>query len=100
MDLKLLTEDGVWQTLLQRKYIGSKTLSSVVWKPGDSHFLAGLMATKKFSSAMVLSLFMMDHRYGFGRTTGLIMPRSRTSSLFCIISFVIKVISLARFNRA
>jgi hypothetical protein len=43
---KLLTEDGTWQTILRRKYIGSKTLSQVVWKPGDSHFWAGLMATK------------------------------------------------------
>jgi hypothetical protein len=45
---KLLTEDGVWQTLLKRKYIGSKPLSQVLWKPGDSHFWAGLMASKKF----------------------------------------------------
>jgi hypothetical protein len=44
---KLLTEDGVWQTLLKRKYIGTKALSQVIWKPGDSHFWAGLMATKK-----------------------------------------------------
>jgi hypothetical protein len=44
---RLLTEDGVWQTLLRRKYVGSKALSQVVWKPGDSHFWAGLMATKK-----------------------------------------------------
>ena len=44
---KLLTEDGVWQTLLRRKYIGSKALSQVYWKPGDSHFWAGLMAAKK-----------------------------------------------------
>jgi hypothetical protein len=45
---KLLNEDGVWQTLLRRKHIGSKALSQVVWKPGDSHFWAGLMASKKF----------------------------------------------------
>jgi hypothetical protein len=44
---RLLTEDGVWQTLLRRKYIGSKALSQVFWKPGDSHFWAGLMAMKK-----------------------------------------------------
>ena len=44
---KLLTEIGVWQTLYKRKYIGSKALSQVYWKPGDSHFWAGLMATKK-----------------------------------------------------
>ena len=45
---KLLTEDGVWQTLLRRKYIGSNALSQISWKSGDSHFWAGLMATKKF----------------------------------------------------
>jgi hypothetical protein len=45
---KLLTENGVWQTLLKRKYIGLKALSQVLWKPGDSRFWAGLMASKKF----------------------------------------------------
>jgi hypothetical protein len=44
---RLLTEDGVWQTLLRQKYIGLKALSQVLWKPGDSHFWTGLMATKK-----------------------------------------------------
>ena len=44
---KLLTEDGVWQTLLKRKYIGTSALSQVYWKPGDSHFWSGLMAAKK-----------------------------------------------------
>jgi hypothetical protein len=45
---RLLTENGVWQTLLRRKYVGSKALSQVFWKPDDSHFWAGLMATKKY----------------------------------------------------
>jgi hypothetical protein len=35
---KYLTEDGVQQTLLNRKYIGSHELSQVYWKSGDSHF--------------------------------------------------------------
>jgi hypothetical protein len=39
---------GTWQNILKRKYIGQKALSQVFWKPGDSHFWAGLMATKKF----------------------------------------------------
>jgi hypothetical protein len=43
---KLLTESGMWQTLLKWKYVGSKALSQVSWKQGDSHFWAGLMATK------------------------------------------------------
>jgi hypothetical protein len=45
---KLLTEDGTWQIILKRKYIGPKALSQVLWKPGDSHFWARLIATKKF----------------------------------------------------
>ena len=36
---KLLTEDGVWQTLLRRKYIRSSAVSQISLKPGDSHFL-------------------------------------------------------------
>ena len=45
---KLLSEEGIWQTLVRRKYVGEKAVSQVVWKPGDSHFWAGLMATKKY----------------------------------------------------
>jgi hypothetical protein len=45
---KRLTENGVWHTLLKRKFMGTKALSQVLWKPGDSHFWAGMMATKKF----------------------------------------------------
>jgi hypothetical protein len=44
---RFLTEDGVWQNLLRRKYVGSKAMSQVSWKPEDSHFWAGIMATKK-----------------------------------------------------
>ena len=44
---KLLTEDGVWQTILRNKYLGQKAVSQAYWKPGDSHFWAGLMAAKK-----------------------------------------------------
>jgi hypothetical protein len=35
---KLFTEDGVWQTLLKRKYVGTKALSQMLWRPEDSHF--------------------------------------------------------------
>jgi hypothetical protein len=45
---KLRTEEGTSQTILKRKYIGSKVLSQVLWKPGDSHVWAGMMAMKKF----------------------------------------------------
>jgi hypothetical protein len=43
---KLLTEEGTWQTIIKHKYVGSKAVSHVLWKPGDSHFWARLMATK------------------------------------------------------
>jgi hypothetical protein len=39
---KLLSEDGVWQTILRRKYVGSK----VIWKSLDSHLWASIIATK------------------------------------------------------
>jgi hypothetical protein len=44
---RLLTEDGVWQQVLRKKYVGLKVISHVLWKPGYSHFWAGNMATKK-----------------------------------------------------
>jgi hypothetical protein len=45
---RLLTEDGVWQTIVRRKYVGSRAISQVLWQPGDSHFWAGLMSTKRY----------------------------------------------------
>ena len=44
---KLLNEEGTWQTLLRRKYLGNKTLSQVTKQPGDSHFWTGLMEVKE-----------------------------------------------------
>jgi hypothetical protein len=39
---RLLNEDGVWQQLLQNKYLGCKSLTQVQGKPGDSRFWSGL----------------------------------------------------------
>jgi hypothetical protein len=44
---KLLTTEGTWQQLLRNKYLGSKPLVHVEWKPGDSHFWSGLMKVKQ-----------------------------------------------------
>jgi hypothetical protein len=44
---KLLTSDGMWQQLIHNKYLNSKPLSQAFWKPGDSHFWAGLMKVKQ-----------------------------------------------------
>jgi hypothetical protein len=51
---KLLTEEGTWQTILKRNKFGPKALSQFLWKPGDSHFWAVLMATKNFFLVWVL----------------------------------------------
>jgi hypothetical protein len=45
---KLLSGDGVWQTMLRNQYLGQKAVSQTFWKPYDSHFSAGLMAAKKY----------------------------------------------------
>jgi hypothetical protein len=46
--LDYLLRSGHGKPFLRGKYIGQKALSQVLWKPGDSHFWARLMATKKF----------------------------------------------------
>jgi hypothetical protein len=43
--IKLLSKDGIWQTLLRGKYVGPNVLSRGFW--GFS-FLDSIMATKKF----------------------------------------------------
>ena len=43
---KLINEQGVWQTLLRRKYLWFKSLTQVEYSPGDSHFWSGLMRVK------------------------------------------------------
>jgi hypothetical protein len=43
---KLINEEGLWQTILQNKYLSSQTIGKVDRKPGDSHFWAGLMKAK------------------------------------------------------
>jgi exonuclease III len=43
---KLMNEEGVWQELLNNKYVKDKTLSQVSAKPTDSHFWKGLMGVK------------------------------------------------------
>jgi hypothetical protein len=43
---KLLSEQGVWQELLSKKYLGSKYLLQVQVKPTDSPFWKGIMRVK------------------------------------------------------
>jgi hypothetical protein len=43
---KLVNEDGLWQELLQNKYIRDKTIRSCTKKPTDSQFWKGMMKVK------------------------------------------------------
>jgi hypothetical protein len=58
--VNLLNTDGIWQTMLQNKYLRSKSLTQVEAKPYDSHFLRGLMHIKD----EVLSLGSFDIKDG------------------------------------
>jgi hypothetical protein len=44
--INLINTDGMWQTLLQNKYLRSKSLTQVAAKLYDSHFRRGLMHMK------------------------------------------------------
>jgi hypothetical protein len=43
----LINEEGLWQTILQKKYLRCYTIGKVERKPGDSHFWLGLMKAKE-----------------------------------------------------
>lgn len=45
---KLENDEGLWQQLLRRKYLGKCTLAQAMCKPGVSHFWQGLMASSCF----------------------------------------------------
>jgi hypothetical protein len=42
----LINEDGMWQTILRKKYLSNETIGKAQKKPGVSHFWAGLMNAK------------------------------------------------------
>lgn len=44
---KLETGDGIWQEEIRRKYCNRKLLVSIEHKPGQSHFIHGLITYKK-----------------------------------------------------
>ena len=43
---KLTNEDGIWQQLFRNKYLGSKSLTQVTRRLGNSQFWASLMKVK------------------------------------------------------
>jgi hypothetical protein len=87
---KLLTENGLRQTLLKQKYVGSKALSQVSVKPDDSHFWMGLMTTKTKFFRFRHFLIKDGSQIRFWE----VMPHSETNILRYTISFVTNVIPL------
>jgi hypothetical protein len=87
---RLLTEYRVLQKLLRQKYVASKALSQVLWKPGDSHFWARLMATKKhfFGHGKFSIKDGSDVRFWEDKWLGI---------RHCMLSSVIRVIQLPMF---
>ena len=45
---KLTNKDDIWQQILRNKYLGSKTLTQVEKKSGESQFWSGLMSVKQY----------------------------------------------------
>jgi hypothetical protein len=43
---KLISEEGMWQTLLRNKYLKDRTITQVEYMPRDSHFWCRLMKLK------------------------------------------------------
>ena len=61
---KLLNEEGVWQELLQNKYLKDKTISQATARPANSPSLKGLMYVKNdFSLENLLLLAMAPITY-------------------------------------
>jgi hypothetical protein len=43
----LINFEGAWQQLIKNKYLGSKIITHVTRRPGDSQFWSGLMNVKE-----------------------------------------------------
>jgi hypothetical protein len=56
---KLINEEGLWQTMLKRKYLKSQTITHVQKKLGDSQFWSGLMKVK--DSFLSLGRFKLNN---------------------------------------
>src|SRR4051812_44611770 len=68
---KLLTEDGVWQTMLWRNMWGPRLCLKWFGNPVIHIFGRVLWPPRSISFVLVLSRLRMDHRLGFGKIDGL-----------------------------
>jgi hypothetical protein len=89
---KLLTEEGVWQINLMRKYVGLRAISRGFWKLGTLTFGKAWWQGRNTSSCLNLSLLRTDLRLGSRRTNGWVITRFENSIQLCIILWVIMVI--------
>jgi hypothetical protein len=68
---KILTEEGMWQQLINNKYIKNQTLAQVEAKPSDSPFWKGLMHVKDDFLKEELLNWEMEKTFDFGKMSGL-----------------------------
>jgi hypothetical protein len=57
-------------TTHKNKYLGSKIITQVTKRPGDSQFCSGLMSIKEDFLAWAILFCMMVDKLDFGRTHG------------------------------
>jgi hypothetical protein len=57
---KLINEEGLWQTILCKKYLARYTIGKVERKPGDLYFWLGLMKAK--ASFLMYVSFRLNNR--------------------------------------
>jgi hypothetical protein len=82
--LKLLTEEGMRQADPKGKVCFLLcVVSYVLWKPGDSHFSGGSMATKKFFFPYGAFSIHDGSKIRFGRINGWVTPLSLNSIMLC-----------------
>jgi hypothetical protein len=67
---KLLNEEGLWQTMLRRKYLHQRTLPHVQHDPLILIFERGFWKLEISYSTLDPFNLIMAHKLGFGRTDG------------------------------
>jgi hypothetical protein len=88
----LLTEDGVWRTILRRSTLALKRYPKCSENLVIHIFWLDLWRQKSISSHMVLSLLRMDLRKGSQRIYGYAIPLSGNNILLYTILYATKAI--------
>jgi len=85
--VNLLNTNGMWQSLLTNKYLGSKSLTQVKAKPYDSHFRRGLMKIKDevFANGSFIIKYGSKTRFWDDAWEGQVPFKDKYPSLYKIV---------------